>query len=990
MDTPRTDSPPERLSLLPPLLLRPHFLIWTWVIPQAILLLLNYSNYQLAKGEMNDEQHGIAMLWACLNVSYLIGAAVCAWFFHKRNKPLPIRFGLLLLLLQSAYIITSSFTMEDVLPREVTFWMLSEPQLMFQQWTWSMPAAFYGTLLMAGLPLKFRKGQDIILCVLGMIGGPLAIYVIAVLLDGFMRDIDNVAPYLIGIVFAVCTILMGICLLRLLLHIFGKLFSGNRLGNVFFTLVVALFMPLGGLALNTRIPFPADYQDGWVYAMTVINALLLILPVTADPRKNLWLYLARCVSFAFTLYFFVVFLPFLPLAIPALLVVGAGFLILSPTCLFVVHIKKIQELLAAGLPTGTKTTVLLGLAAFSVMPLYITAEGLLIRKHLMEGLDYVYAPDLSEETAPPNAYLVTRATEWLHEYNNGRFLPYLSQYRSWLMFDNLVLPQKKLERIHETFAGVPLNEVKLGQYPFSFDVRANNSRDFSRRLSEPPVQDVELTSTSLVTKAQEGLSKATLTISMTAQDHWQSEFVTHLKIPEGVLVSNFWLHIGDERKPGQLYEKKAAMWVYRMIRDGTRRDPGLLFYTASDELELRVFPFARNEQRTVEIEFTYPTGLAGEISIGERSESLGETLPVVQTLRQNDTALLLLNQQAAAQLPTRKRTPYLHLIVDRSVDAMSQQELSEAVMQLMTQLPDVPRQARLTAMNYQAANTAEGNTLQTLEDVKEHVAAYFDEADSPPPTGGFLPDRAIMQALYDYKTTALTTKGDSIRYPIFVILSKREEPDIALDLSSYRPYIPECHQLILADGQNFRYFNWDGKDSEFQGFDSEQEVVVLKSGDSIRMVDPNSVSTLIDFEQTNTDTIEVLNQDDSFTSLSEYIAPLPSDDTYQRGLVLQAQTARAEQQPSLKDQRIAGIVHASRAHGVLTPYTAYIVVENTAQEEMLKRTEKKKLNSKSELGLMDTPEPSVWLLAGILLVFELCRRYRLRGHFEDRKGNDRT
>src|SRR3954466_2192515 len=97
-------------------------------------------------------------------------------------------------------------------------------------------------------------------------------------------------------------------------------------------------MPLAGLILNITIPFPVDFQAAEVYVLTVANALVLLFAVwTGGSRPRLSWHLL-CVTFPFALYFFIVFLPYIPLSVLAVIVMGAGMLVLTPILLFALHL----------------------------------------------------------------------------------------------------------------------------------------------------------------------------------------------------------------------------------------------------------------------------------------------------------------------------------------------------------------------------------------------------------------------------------------------------------------------------------------------------------------------------------------------------------------------------------------------------------------------------------------------------------------------------
>ncbi len=59
----------------------------------------------------------------------------------------------------------------------------------------------------------------------------------------------------------------------------------------------------------------------------------------------------------------------------------------------------------------------------------------------------------------------------------------------------------------------------------------------------------------------------------------------------------------------------------------------------------------------------------------------------------------------------------------------------------------------------------------------------------------------------------------------------------------------------------------------------------------------------------------------------------------------------------------------SKSTGILIPITAYTVLENEAQEKVLKQKEKQKLKNNASLELMEADEPPIWFLLIIFLIF---------------------
>ncbi len=71
-----------------------------------------------------------------------------------------------------------------------------------------------------------------------------------------------------------------------------------------FMFVVACVGPLAGLWLNRGIPFPVDFQSPVVYLLAFLNGIALMLPVVRSIFWHRAIWLAQCVLFPFSAYFF--------------------------------------------------------------------------------------------------------------------------------------------------------------------------------------------------------------------------------------------------------------------------------------------------------------------------------------------------------------------------------------------------------------------------------------------------------------------------------------------------------------------------------------------------------------------------------------------------------------------------------------------------------------------------------------------------------------
>ncbi|QYY35384.1 MSEP-CTERM sorting domain-containing protein [Ruficoccus sp. ZRK36] len=949
-------------------------LLWIWALPMGILLLLNYRSWWVVEGEMSPEQQHLALLWGGLNLCNLLAALATYAILKWKRATSNWLIGTIQLILQCGFLWFATIQASEVLPASVTTWILPPEHVVFNHWTWVMPSAFFGVVLLAGFPLRYSLRSETGLSILAVVAGPVLFYAV-INLSMFFSIAAPVAlvTALAILLTTISSLLLGLGLVRLLLIRLSCLLKRKARAMNVLVVLFALVLPLGGLLLNRSIPFPADYQSIWVYVLTVLNAIVLSVPASRSPWVNAALLLLRSLLFPFTLYFFLVFLPYLPLAIPAIIAVATGFLILAPTVLFIVHVLRLRDVWTGELPFGRATAFGLSLLAFAVLPGFITLQSLYLGHQLRNGLNWVYAPDATSQAAfDGNPEAVTEACLWLHDYKSDRFLPYLTPYREWLMFDGFVLPDDKLTHVYEAFSGKPLDfdETNLrSSFGFFSMQRSNRDRNRNRsrnrllRAASPPARHVNLEMlSSSVSVDADAITRSTLKLDLKAEDtHAQLEYQCNFTLPAGAVVSGFWLHIGDERVPGRIFEKKTALWVYQMIRD-SRRDPGLLYYTGPHELTLHVFPFNSGETRTVELELMYPEGLVRTVEIDGITAQLGNIEHVAVSSSNADSVVL--NKPALDGLPLIQRKPYWHFIIDHSTQALPPETTLECIQSVLESHPSVT-EMRATLVNFES-----GQSYDNLDDLKRALMENKLTA-----RGGFLPDRAIMQALTAYANETLRTDADYDTYPVFVIISDQSIKPWELDLSPLAGWVPETPGVAVTGPGEASGIDWQGNPMEALAPTPVLPVSMLAKGDSVRPLPGGAWSAVATFtpESRGQELRFLESEGRTFVPLDQ-LTELSLENPYIKATNLQSASLAAEQNPARLTGALPELVSTSKAQGILIPQTSYIVVENSAQWRMLEKTEKEKLDANPNLELVETPEPAIWLLGISLFAFEAVRR----------------
>lgn len=954
----------ERRTLLPQLITLPLTLLVTVVLPQVILLVINLRAWHLMSGEVDETQGRNAILFfAGELLVLLLSAGVALWHLRKGERVISWKWYWIVFVPTVVYLGCFLIYAGEVIPRALQAWIVIPETLIFYQFVFLMPALFLATLALTCFPVRKGLGADVGISIGVAVGVPIFWYILIHLANGMgLHRLPGVMIYLM------VTVMSLLCLggvLRLLTMLFVGSLRKGRWAQVILIALVALVAPLGGLLLNRAIPFPSNFQIWPIYALTILNGVLLILPRSGRGGIDRATWFLQCALFSFTLYFFLIFLPYLPLAAIAMIAAGAGFLILSPTALFIIHLKALVQ------NCPSKKLIPFGLLAGLVLPGYLYFEMKVDRSVLHRAIDYVYSPtpDSQGEFGGDREWL-RRSLVRMKFVKEGVYLPFLTEWYEETVLDGMVLSDEKLNRLYYTFFGEPIPEVDSKLSLFGSN-RASRNGGFGRVTSPPPANVILKDLQHEISEDSSAGVRTLVKLTLENPSKVQSEYVTKIGLPEGTVISGYWLHIGEERVPGQIFEKKTAMWVYRMIRD-SRRDPGLLTYLTPQELSLRVFPFAGEEIRMTEIEFLSPPGFYPDLAIGEELISF-------PSKEQGKEALVWAGEEAAASLflpedslPDEmklERKPYFHFIVDRSHSGVDEATATGAIQQIGERFPGI-ESYRLTATNYEFKETS--TTLAPLAELNEE--SLSEAIEELPLRGAYLSGIAMQRALTQRNDELKSGSLDGVlQFPVFVLIKGAKTVETPLsDLIWMEDAHPESDRYFIATpgSDSIVAKNFAGEKEEVQ---LPKEIVSLvSSGSEIRAVPAGVGQQLVRFEGTGP--IEAYDAEKkAFVSLSlSGGTEQDLDAAYAKAMEVHRLEDELLWNPSRSSSLLPRLVEASREERVLTPSTAYIVVENSAQWKMLKRKEKEKLKGNQALDFMEAPEPGViWVALGFLVFLYL-------------------
>jgi len=596
----------------------PRMLFLTMLLPQALLILLRAGTLCFISDALKESAGMVYVHY--LVIPALLTLIACGLMLRSRSteRDLPQLWMLGMLLLQSAVLVGFLFQLDKLIPSQIMgradSWIVPEGPFIMVQLACAMPGIFYSFLCGANIRLFDQWWINVAGSFGILVVVPTVIYTVGLVTSRWIPSAYVVVPIFVG-----GTLVAAFAFIQLLLWLFR-----NIRPNWVLMLICGLIFPLLGLFLNIAIPFPADLQHWGVYTLTVINALILLASYHPAFSRHPALGVSLAFCYPFSCYFFFLFLPFLPFSLLAMIAAGSGFLILAPAVLFVMHTVQLRAAFKVtagryGRPLAAAGFVI----AFTVVPALYVIRAYVHKSVFLKTLDAVYAQSFEEPAEMPSPAVARYVLKKMRDAKEGFYVPVLSELYNAIVFGGMVLPDGKMEQLSELLLGQEYAGHNRSREFSFYSMFTNESRRRAGRDIRAPLRTVELVDAAVSDSVSAGgATEAALLITMHNRGSGQAEFKTEIEVPPGVFVAGYELKIGSEMVPARLSDRRAALWVYHMIRDRERRDPGLLVYTAPDRLGLNVFPFAASEERACLIRFLYPQGMQPMVKVGERAVQL--------------------------------------------------------------------------------------------------------------------------------------------------------------------------------------------------------------------------------------------------------------------------------------------------------------------------------------------------------------------------------
>ena len=466
-------------------------------------------------------------------------------------------------------------------------------------------------------------------------------------------------PHFAQIIFLTLNAAFSFLLLRLVLYISRhhaeKLRRPGNFQFVQFLFVGAL--PFLGLIINAHGPLAhesqivlGDFSSVTIWLLALANAVLYILPTSQNPKISLLLLVLRTAGWIFVLYFCIVFLFFLPLALVLIVAFGLGFLLLIPYLALAFQTVRLRRDIAALSAEFSRRAILVALAVGAVLlPAAVLTHIYLDRARLAATISYVQRPPLAlNQQSPVSAALALTFAKGAERsprgfrHASGHLPIYDSLYRS-IVFDGVELSETLRRRIEHVFAAKP----------------AAAARAPARIAATALIENIETQS-----QTKDSLTVSTLRVRFKNPGKTPSEFSGQLSLPHGVFVTGHWLTIDGVEVPAQITTKNTAIWVYDRITE-RQRDPSLIYYESPGTLRWRVFPVPADGIREARLELTH--AYAAKLQIAGRQISLPALTPVIPAFSSTSGHSQLLAPAKTGE--SFQRDAYLHFVVDCSAQA---------------------------------------------------------------------------------------------------------------------------------------------------------------------------------------------------------------------------------------------------------------------------------------------------------------------------------
>jgi hypothetical protein len=923
---------------------------WLFIIntlPIAVLFFLFISQFNIIKTLLDPESIELWKIFGVTLGSLTLLNFLYAIFLVIKKKKVSAIYAVLALLIYIPFIYVYGVHADRIIPFSIPTWMIPG-EMIFYVGTFLMPTLAYALFLLVAYLTPDTKAHKPWKSFLFAIGVPIVWYIFLQVILPLWKPVDWEFQIHASIIFVIAgTLLFLFFLIRAVYIIVAKKADVWKKYQLAWKIPIALILPIIGLLVNNGALYSefgegifGNFSNHWFYILAVLNGLFICLPSLNHFIYRLFLFVGRSVTFAFTLYFFIVFLPFLPISILAIMAIGTGFLLLAPLILFLLHINELsKDFKYLEQIISKRILSLISGGGFLVLPIIISIVFIGHKNTLEETLDYLYTPDYAESYEINEGSLEKTLDAIKMQKNRsgatlfGNQIPYISTYFNWLVLDNLTLSDAKIQRMEAVFLGEN-----------TFNPRHENIRNQNVEITDSNVKSV------YDEKQKVWRTWIDLEITNSNEDAWAPEYATKFDLPVGCWISDYYLYVGDRKEMGILSEKKSAMWIFSQIRN-EKRDPGILYYLTGNKVAFRVFPFAKDEVRKTGIEFIHKEAVT--ISIDKIDFQLGESNKEMPGIIENDK-LVYIPAKEKTSLDSIQRQAYFHFLLDVSEEnKLKKDEFIARINHLVTEFPDLSKSSRISKVN---------SYVSTFE-LSGEWENYIRNEDFK---GGFFLDRAIRATLVN------SYYQNDKSYPVMIVVTDSISNAILdKDFSDLSMTFPE--------NKLFYHLSLDGELVAHSLEENPQKP--LEDSSNIDFHRP-----CLEYKTSNNESVYFSPDTLPGIALKTDFVSIAEDDIREKdwlsALQMQGNWMSQNLDPSKSDNEWLKLVRSSFESRIMTPVTAYIVVENEAQKAILKKKQKQILSGNKSFDAgedaQQMSEPGMIVMLVLLISMLLLRERRKR------------
>jgi hypothetical protein len=929
-------------------LLNPKWLFIINTLPIVVLFLIFIGEFNIIKSLLNEES---LELWKSfgwtLGILGTLNLAYTIYLTIKKQKVHAI-YGFLALICYIPFIYLYLYHSETIIPFSIPTWMAPTGMILYVG-AFLMPTLAYALFVLVSHftseTKDFKAWKSFLMAIIVPATYYLFYQVILPLWEPFDSRFSIHAFFILIIT---TTLIFLFFLIRGVFILVSNNANTWLKYQLIWKIPVSIILPLMGLAVNSGYLFNefgatgssifGDFSNSWFYILAAINGIFICLPNIENKLYRLFLLFGRSITFTYTLYFLLVFLPYLPLSVIAIVAFGTGFLMLTPLLLFFTHVNEIsKDFKYLQLSFSSTLLWIVSIVGLLIIPTSITVTFLKEKRVLNKTLEYVYTPDYSKSYQLNTKSLKKTLSSINQSKNrssiivNQSLIPYLSSYYNWLVLGNLTLSDAKINTIEKIF----FDESTIHERPRSIMNDSINISDISVESTYDKTQDV-------------WKSWVNLEITNKSGNNWFSEYASTIELPVGCWISGYYLYIGDRKELGILAEKKSALWVFSQIRE-IRKDPGILYYLTGNKVAFRIYPFAGNEVRKTGIEFLHKDPV--KLTIDGNVVQLGNLGETGNKITETHNAIYI-PTAVKRSLKQIYRKPYFHFLVD--VSKHSKDDLSNII----------DRISRVTENNKPLLKNAKISFVNSYVTTTRFDNNWKRSLESHTFEGGFYLDRAIRKTLINsYREKPLT-------YPILVVITNNiDNAILEKDFSDLKITFPESDLFFVAT-ENGKLKQHSLQSNPFKQladsipYSFNHPVLAYQHSDS-------SVSYL-----PMDDNPSIILKPDGFEKSGTEIR----EKNWKTALISQGMWMSQILHPETSNDEWLNLVKYSFVSKIMMPVTSYIVVENDAQKAILKKKQKqvlsgnKSLDPGEDVQQMSEPGLVALLVLSILILFYFERK----------------